>query len=174
MGVPISGKNLFPSNIQGLPTWYTIRANANGWLGQRTQVDMMICMNARTVVDDLKELAPGAMVILNEDLGHFVTREDLEVHLVPFNTMVKDLVKDTKLGKLVVNILYVGVAAWMLGIEVDALEEAVDWQFQGKAKAADLNKNALHHGYEWAREHLPARERFRVRTHGRNQRSDFN
>ncbi len=163
MGIPVSGKNLFPSNIQGLPTWYTIRVNEDGWLAQRNHVDLMVAMNAATVVDDLAELTPGSTIILNENLSHFVTRDDLNVHLVPFNTLVKDIVKDAKLGKLVVNILYVGVVAWILGIEMEALEQGVDWQFSGKAKAADLNKKALQHGYEWARANLPAKERFALR-----------
>ncbi len=163
MGIPVSGKNLFPSNIQGLPTWYSIRVNEDGWLAQRNHVDMLVAMNATTVVDDLAELPPGAIVIVNENLSHFVTRDDLEVHLVPFNALVKDLVKDAKLGKLVINILYVGVVAWVLGVEMDALEQGVDWQFKGKAKAAELNKNALQHGYEWARANLPAKERFAFR-----------
>ncbi|GJM26989.1 MAG: pyruvate ferredoxin oxidoreductase [Phycisphaerae bacterium] len=163
MGIPVSGKNLFPSNIQGLPTWYTIRVNEDGWLAQRNRVDMMVAMNAATVVDDLAELAPGSTIILNENLSHFVTRDDLNVHLVPFNTLVKDIVKDAKLGKLVVNILYVGVVAWVLGIDMEALEQGVDWQFAGKAKAAELNKKALQHGYEWARANLPAKEHFALR-----------
>lgn len=163
MGIPVSGKNLFPSNIQGLPTWYTIRVNEDGWLAQRNHVDLLIAMNAATVVDDLAELAPGAIVVLNENLSHFVTRDDLEVHLVPFNAMVKDLIKDAKLGKLIVNILYVGVAAWILGIEFEALKDGVDWQFAGKKKAAELNKDALRHGYEWARSNLPAQQQFAFR-----------
>jgi 2-oxoglutarate ferredoxin oxidoreductase subunit alpha len=163
MGIPVSGKNLFPSNIQGLPTWYTIRVNEDGWLGQRTHVDLLVAMNAKTIADDLAELAPGSMAILNENLSHFVTRDDLEIHLVPFNALVKDIVKDAKLGKLVVNILYVGVVAWVLGIETEALNQGVDWQFAGKVKAADLNKKALQHGYEWARANLPAQERFAFR-----------
>lgn len=163
MGIPASGKNLFPSNIQGLPTWYTIRVNEAGWLAQRTHVDMLVAMNAATVVDDLAELPSGAIVVMNENLSHFVTRDDLEVHTVPFNTLVKDIIKDAKLGKLVINILYVGVVAWMLGIEAEALEEGVEWQFAGKKKAAELNKQALMHGYEWARANLPAKERFECR-----------
>ncbi len=163
MGVPASGKNLFPSNIQGLPTWYTIRVNEDGWMAQRNHVDMLVAMNAKTVVDDLAELTPGAIVILNENLSHFVTRDDLNVHLVPFNALVKDIVKDAKLGKLVVNILYVGVVAWVLGIDMEALEQGVDWQFAGKAKAAELNKKALQHGFEWARANAKAKEHFAVR-----------
>jgi len=163
MGIPASGKNLFPSNIQGLPTWYTIRVNEEGWLAQRTHVDLLIAMNAKTIADDLAESAPGTIVILNENLSHFVTRDDLEIHLVPFNTLVKDIVKNAKLGKLVVNVLYVGVVAWVLGVEMEALDQGVDWQFAGKAKAAELNKTALLHGYEWARANLPAQERFALK-----------
>jgi len=160
MGVPVSGKNLFPSNIQGLPTWYTIRANAEGWTAQKNDTDILIAMNLESIQEDLQELQPGAMVILNSELASCLKREDLEVHVVPFNELVVAACPEVKLRKLVTNMLYVGVVGYLLSIEVEAIQQAIAKQFQSKPKAVDLNRQAVNIGYNWASEHLVNARRF--------------
>src|ERR1043166_194271 len=88
MGVPVSGKNMFPSNIQGLPTWFTIRANKDGWVARKRDADLFVAMNPESIVDDIKGLRPGAILVLNEDLKAFLNRDDLNVYTVPFTKLV--------------------------------------------------------------------------------------
>lgn len=154
MGVPVSGKNLFPSNIQGLPTWYTIRANQDGWTACRREIDVLIAMNPESVVDDLKDLRPGGMVILTSELKSFLNRTDIKAHIVPFNDLVTQVCPDIKLRKKVSNMIYVGVAAYLLSIDLEEMKKAIVKQFGGKEKVVELNRNATLLGYNWASEHL--------------------
>jgi 2-oxoglutarate ferredoxin oxidoreductase subunit alpha len=163
MGIPVSGKNLFPSNIQGLPTWFTIRANAHGFVAQRNRVDVLIPMNAATVADDLKELHPGAIVLINESMKPFVQRDDLDVRYVPFDKLVTQVCEDTRLRKMVVNIIYVGVIAHLIGIEIEEVKRAIDHQFGKKPKAAALNTSAALAGYAWAQEHIETSKNYILR-----------
>lgn len=164
MGVPVSGKNLFPSNIAGLPTWFTIRANEAGWLARRARNDILVAMNDTTVQDDIASLEPGATVVLNDSLKRFVNRDDLTIHAVPFSKLVKEACPDQKLRKRVINIIYVGVLAWMLDIDMDSVEAAIAHQFGGKKKAVAINKDAAVAGYEWAKENLPKHPGLRMRA----------
>ncbi len=164
MGVPVSGKNLFPSNIAGLPTWFTIRANEDGWLARRVRNDILVAMNDTTAEEDLASLEPGATVILNDALKRFVTRDDLNVYEVPFSKLVKEACPDQKLRKRVINVIYVGVLAWMLDIDMDTVEAAISHQFGGKKKAIAINKDAADAGYAWAKEHLPKHPGLRLRA----------
>lgn len=168
MGIPVSGKNLFPSNIQGLPTWFNIRANGEGWVARRPHPDFLIAMNPETAEADIEALQPGACLILRESLKGFVKRDDLIVCECPFDKIVAGIVKGL-LRKKVVNVLYVGIIAHLLGIDVDAVEKSIDWQFGTKKKAADLNKTAFRESLEWARENIPAQEKFRLRQSDANE-----
>ncbi len=157
MGVPVSGKNLFPSNIAGLPTWYTIRANKNGYVARKVGVDLMICMNPQTVDQDLKSVPPGGYVILNDALAPTVERDDVTVYRVPFTALVSDVAKEMKLRKLVVNMIYVGIAGELLGLDEGTIRAALEKQFKGKAKAIEINHHAVQVGRQYVRENpLPA------------------
>lgn len=156
MGVPVSAKNLFPSNIAGLPTWFTIRANANGYLAQRNRIDICVAMNKDTLADDLAELEPGAVVVLSDALKHNVTRDDLNILMVPFTKLVAEACPDTRIRKKVINVIYVGVLASLLGIDMADVEDAISTQFGGKKKAVALNLDAAMAGYRWAQENLTA------------------
>src|SRR5689334_17877418 len=123
MGIPVSGKNLFPSNIAGLPTWFTIRANEDGWLARRVRSDILVAMNDATIAADIAELEPGSTVVINETSKKFVTRTDVTVHEVPFNKLVAEACPDHKLRKRVIDVIYDGVLAWMLDIDMEAIAE---------------------------------------------------
>ncbi len=155
MGIPVSGKNMFPSNIQGLPTWFTVRANAEGWIGRRRDPDVFVAMNVESVVDDVASLRPGATLIITKSLASHVDRTDIKVHVVPFEDLVVPVCKEAKLRKMVVNILYVGVLAHLLDIEMKEVKRAIAKQFAKKATAAKLNTEAALAGYAWAQENLP-------------------
>ncbi|HMA16860.1 MAG TPA: 2-oxoacid:acceptor oxidoreductase family protein, partial [Thermoanaerobaculia bacterium] len=111
MGIPVSGKNLFPSNIQGLPTWFTIRASKEGFIARRRDIGVLICMNPETAHEDVRTAAPGAAVIYEESLKLNTLRNDVHFYPVPFSKLVLELVHDGKLRRLAVNMIYVGVAA---------------------------------------------------------------
>ncbi len=154
MGVTVSGKNVFPSNIQGLPTWYTIRVSKDGWTGARKEVDLLVAMNVESVADDLRNLRPGGSVILSAELRSFLNRTDIKAHLVPFQELVTTVCPEVRFRKLVTNMIYVGVVGWLLSLDPAEIQQAIARQFKSKPKAADLNRNAAMLGYNWASEHL--------------------
>src|SRR6266851_8060796 len=118
MGVPISGKNLFPSNIAGLPTWYTIRASKDGYIARKKEIDFLVCMNAETAQEDVLSLAPGGAVLYDEPLGLDKLRSDLVFYSVPYDKLVAAVCPDAKLRKLVKNMIYVGVMAKLLELDM--------------------------------------------------------
>ena len=154
MGVPVSGKNLFPSNIAGLPTWYTIRANKNGYIARKKEIDFLVAMNPETAVEDVKALAAGAAVLYDEPLNLRTVRNDVTFYSVPFDKIVATVCPDAKLRKLVKNMIYPGVLAHLLGFDMAEMEKAIRRQFGKKQKAADLNVGAAKAGYDFAVAHL--------------------
>ena len=151
MGIPVSGKNMFPSNIAGLPTWFTIRASKNGYIGRRKEVDFLVAMNPETAREDVMKLDSGAEVVYDEPLKLNELRSDLHFYPVPFDKLVAPVCPDAKLRKLVRNMIYDGVVAWILSIEMEEVQKALVKQFgKRKAKAAELNWNAARAGYDFA------------------------
>ncbi len=162
MGVPISGKNLFPSNIAGLPTWYTIRANKDGYIGRKKEIDFLVAMNAETAQDDVLTLAPGASVLYDEPLALDKLRNDLIFYSVPYDKIVATVCPEAKLRKLVKNMVYVGVVAQLLEIEMGEVEKAIRKQFAKKVKAANLNLAAAQAGFDYAKASLQKRGVFYI------------
>ncbi len=162
MGIPVSGKNLFPSNIAGLPTWYTIRASKHGYIGRKKEIDFLVAMNPETAEEDVKALDPGAAVLYDAPLKLDALRSDLVFYPVPFDELVKPICPDAKLRRLVRNMIYDGVLSKLLGIETGEMEIALNKQLGKKAKAVTLNQAALKAGYDYAAQHLPKRDPFRV------------
>jgi 2-oxoglutarate/2-oxoacid ferredoxin oxidoreductase subunit alpha len=162
MGVPISGKNLFPSNIAGLPTWFTIRANKDGYIARKKEIDLLIAMNAETAQDDVKTLAPGAAVLYDEPLGLDKLRGDLIYYVVPFDKLAATVGAEAKLRKLIKNMIYVGVAAQLLEIDFAEVEKAIRRQFSTKVKAANLNLAAAKAGHDYAVANLTKRDPFYI------------
>jgi 2-oxoglutarate ferredoxin oxidoreductase subunit alpha len=162
MGVPVSGKNLFPSNIAGLPTWFTIRANKDGWIARKKEVDVLIAMNPGTAKDDVLALDPGVVCIYDEPLNCKSFREDVDFYAVPFSKLAGEVTDDSRLRKLLANMIYVGVTAELIGIEHAELKAAVERQFKNKQKAVDLNLKAIDKGIEYARANLTRQSLFRL------------
>ena len=161
MGIPVSGKNLFPSNIAGLPTWFTIRANKDGWTARRKELDFLIAMNAQTAHEDVMGLDPGRVVVYEEKLELSSLRDDLVFYPVPFAKLATEISKDSRLRKLLANMLYVGVVGELLDIGSQEIEKAVAKQFKGKKKAIELNLQAIAIGVRYARENLEKLDPFR-------------
>src|SRR5688572_13900466 len=162
MGIPVSGKNLFPSNIAGLPTWFTIRANKDGWIARKKEVDLLVCMNAATAKDDVEALASGSLCVYDEPLNCKSFRNDLLFYEVPFSKLAAEISTDGRLRKLLTNMIYVGVVAELLGIEIEEMKIALGKQFKGKAKAVELNVQAIEKGIEFARASLPKQDLLRL------------
>src|SRR4249919_1272221 len=150
MGIPASGKNMFPSNIAGLPTWYTIRASKRGYVGRKKEVDFLIAMNPETAKEDVLTLEPGAAVVYDEPLKLNALRSDLIFYPVPFDALVKPVCPDAKLRRLVRNMIYDGILANLLGIDLSLMEKALGKQLGKKAKAVTLNAGALKAGFDYA------------------------
>ncbi len=155
MGVPVSGKNMFPSNIAGLPTWFTIRANKYGYIGRKKEVDFLVAMNPETANEDVLTLAPGAAVVYDEPLKLSALRNDLHFYPVPFDKLVGPVCPEAKLRKLVRNMIYDGVVAHLVGIDLEEMRKALFKQFgPRKVKAAQLNWGAVLAGQEFAAKNL--------------------
>ena len=150
MGVPVSGKNMFPSNIAGLPTWYTIRASKRHYIARKKEVDFLVAMNPETAKEDVLTLEPGAAVVYDEGLKLSELRNDLIFYPVPFDTLVKPVCPDAKLRRLVRNMIYPGILARLLGIDPVLMEKALSKQLGKKAKAVVLNAAALKAGFDYA------------------------
>ena len=162
MGVPVSGKNMFPSNIAGLPTWFTIRANKDGWIARKKEVDLMVCMNAQTAREDVDGLEPGSLCIYDAPLNCRTMRDDVHFFEVPFAQLAAELSTDSRLRKLLTNMIYVGIVAELIGIDRTEIVNAITKQFKGKQKAIDPNVAAIDKGMEFAKASLPKQNRWRI------------
>ena len=162
MGIPVTGKNLFPSNIQGLPTWYNIRLSKDGYLARREAVEVMICMNAPTVAEDMASVAPNGIILYDDALPIAAKRADVQYYAMPVKNLVKAADLPFALKDYVANMVYVGVAAYLLEIEMDEIRAAVEWNFKGKPKPIAMNWNMIEAAYNWAVENLANEQPYRV------------
>ena len=169
MGVPVSGKNLFPSNIAGLPTWFQIRANLKGYVARKHDIDLMICMNPETAKEDALKLLPGSICVYDEPLMLNALRDDLIWYPVPFQKLVTASCPEPKLHKLIKNMIYVGVAGQMLGLDMDEAKAAIAKQLKGKTKAIELNQTAAQAGFDWAAANTPEQRRLKIVRDNRTQ-----
>jgi 2-oxoglutarate ferredoxin oxidoreductase subunit alpha len=156
MGIPVSPRNIFPSNIQGLPTWYEVRVTERGWLGRRGGVDMMVAMNPQTWDRDVNEIEPGGYLFYDDSrpLPRSKFREDVHVIGMPLTAICNRTYTDARERQLFKNIVYVGALAAMIGIEPEAITALIGEQYHGKEKLLKPNLNAFQMGYEHARENL--------------------
>ena len=162
MGVPVSGKNMFPSNIAGLPTWYTIRASKKGYIARKKEIDFLVAMNPETAREDVLSLAPGAVALYDEPLKLNELRSDLIFYPVPYDKITAAVCPESKLRKLVRNMVYVGVVAKLLSLDMTEVEKALRKQFTKKPKAAELNWNAAKAGYDYAAASLTKTDPFSI------------
>ncbi len=147
MGIPVSGKNLFPSNISGLPTWYIVRLSENGYQAPGNRTHIQILVNPATWEEDLASLEPGTVVIWNTDSKMSMEREDVVSYPVPMTKIARGL--NPKLARMIANVVYVGILAEMLGLDQEVLEQAISKQFGGKEKAIELNSEAARLGRQY-------------------------
>ena len=160
MGVPVSGKNLFPSNIAGLPTWYIIRANKDGYVARTRDYEFLVALNPETAKSDVMALPAGGVAIYEENLNLKQYRDDVVCYPVPFDKITAAVCTEAKLRKLVKNMVYVGVVAQLLSIDLEVVESGVRKQFAKKQKVFDLNFGAVKAGFEYAQQKLVKQDPF--------------
>jgi 2-oxoglutarate/2-oxoacid ferredoxin oxidoreductase subunit alpha len=160
MGIPVSGKNLFPSNIAGLPTWYTIRASKDGYVARTRDAEFLVAMNPETAKSDIEALPTGAVAIYEENLNLKQYRSDVVCYPVPFDKITAAVCTEAKLRKLVKNMVYVGVVAQLLSLDLGVVENSVKKQFAKKQKVFDLNFGAVKAGYDFAEQKLIKQDPF--------------
>ncbi|HPP46911.1 MAG TPA: 2-oxoacid:acceptor oxidoreductase family protein, partial [Accumulibacter sp.] len=156
MGVPVSPRNIFPSNIQGLPTWFEVRVTEKGYLGRRGGVDMMVAMNPQTWEQDVREVDPGGYLFYDSSkpLPRGKLRDDIHFFGMPLTEITNDTYQDSRQRQLFKNIIYVGALSMLLGIDPLEIEKLFAEQYKGKEKLLELNNQALQLGREYARLNL--------------------
>ncbi len=171
MGIPVGGKNIFPSNIAGLPTWFIIRASKHGYTARKNETDMVIAMNQDTIDEDFKNVIPGGVMIYNSDLkvSESSLRDDINVYPVPFNTLAKENFTDIKLRKLLTNMLYVGFVAELIELDEEIVKQAISDNFKGKAKAVEVNMSAYDIGAKYFKDNFAKKDNYYVEKMNENQ-----
>ncbi len=162
MGIPVSGKNLFPSNIQGLPTWFTIRVSSEGYLARREAVEILVAMNETTFSEDLEGLVPGGVCFYPDHFTLPLIRDDVIYYPMPVKGLLRQVNPPRDLRDYVANMVYVGVVAEMLGIDLAEIRGALQTHFKGKAKPVELNMGMVEAAAAWARENLTKQDPYRV------------
>ena len=164
MGIPVSGKNIFPSNIKGLPTWFTIRASKDGYLARVAHDDIIVAMNPKTFTEDLDYCVPGGVVFYADHINLPVQREDIITYPMPIKKLIKKADVPRNLRDYMANMLYVGIVAQMLGICMESIQQVLQFQFIHKTSVADLNYEIVLIGAEWAKANLEKKDRYSAAT----------
>lgn len=166
MGIPVSPKNVFPSNIQGLPTWYEVRVSEKGYLGRREGVDIVVCVNPQSMAQDVSSVAAGGYFVYDNtrQLDMRLVRDDIVYIGLPLTDMCLTEYQDPRQRLLFKNVIYVGALAALLNMDFKVVKDLVNDQFQGKQKLIAPNIHALELGYLYAAEHFDCPIRFQVET----------
>ena len=154
MGIPVTGKNMFPSNIQGLPTWYTIRLSKDGYTARRDEHEVVVAMNSDSFQRDLKDVLPGGVFFYDDSIKMPIERDDITVYPMAVKDIIRDNDVPSNLRTMVSNMVYVGVVAEMLGIEMEKIRMALDFHFKGKEKPIKINMDIIEASAKWAAENL--------------------
>ncbi|MFN2179657.1 MAG: 2-oxoacid:acceptor oxidoreductase subunit alpha [Candidatus Promineifilaceae bacterium] len=162
MGIPVNGKNIFPSNIQGLPTWYIIRASGDGYIARKEISEILVAFNLATVHEDINNLPPGGVCIYNDDWRSIPQRDDITYYPIPVNEFVMHTGMKGKLKDYIANMVYVGALAQLLGITLESIDEALDFHFNGRRKLVDSNMAVVTEAYNWAADNLTKTDPYRV------------
>ncbi len=162
MGIPVSGKNIFPSNIQGLPTWYSIRLSKAGYVARREDFQVLVVMNQQTMAEDIQNLARGGVCLYPQEWKLPAERNDITYYAIPVKALTDAAQVPSNLTSYISNMVYVGALATLLNVDLDEIAFAVDFHFDGKAKPIDMNMGVVRAAYEWAQDHLAKSDPYRV------------
>lgn len=162
MGIPVNGKNIFPSNIQGLPTWYHIRVSRDGYVARRETSEVLVAFNEVTVRDDVDELPTGGVCLYNADWRTMPERDDIVMYGIPVNEFLRAVGARGKFRDRFTNMIYVGAVAQLLEIELESIEEALNYHFGGRQKIVEPNMEVIRMAYDWTAENIEKQDPFRV------------
>lgn len=162
MGIPVNGKNIFPSNIQGLPTWYHIRVSKDGYVARRHTSEILVAFNQVTLAEDIANLPPGGVCLHNADWRNVPQRDDITYYAIPVNTFVRETGMKGKLRDYIANMVYVGALAQLLDIPLQKLDEALDHHFKGRRKLVEPNLNVITAAFAWMAENITKTDPYRV------------
>jgi 2-oxoglutarate ferredoxin oxidoreductase subunit alpha len=162
MGVPVSGKNIFPSNIQGLPTWFSIRVNKDGYIARLDEYHVLVAMNQESASEDIENLASGGVCFYPEEWKMRQSREDITYYPMPVKALIDQADVPQDLKSYIANMVYVGVIATILDISLDEIAFSLDFHFGGKAKPVNMNMSVVRAAYEWAQDNLAKNDPYRV------------
>lgn len=165
LGIPVSPKNIFPSNIQGLPTWYEVRINESGFLGRRGGIDIAVAVNGQTLLTDYQDVLPGGYFLFDssKELPEEFQRDDVNVIGIPLTSLCNEAFSNPKLRQLLKNIIYVGALSFLLDLDFSVLTDSINMQFKKKPKLAEPNIQALEIGFSYARDHYPGMCRLSIK-----------
>ncbi len=167
MGIPVSGKNLFPSNIQGLPTWYTIRLSKDGFIARRDEQEIVVAMNPASFARDLASVCPGGVLFYSDDIKNTINRSDIIAYPMPAKQLARTSDVSPSLRDYIANMVYVGVLVQMLGISMEAIQQALHFHFKGKDGPINSNLGVIRAGAEWASQNLKKQDPYYVKQHDR-------
>lgn len=169
MGIPVNGKNIFPSNIQGLPTWYHIRVSHEGYTARRPTPEFLVAFNQATVARDIAELPPGGACLVNGDWRGVPEREDIVTYAIPVNEFVRAAGVKGKLRDYIANMVFVGALAFLLDIPLEYIEEALSYLFKGKRSVVESNLAVVEQAFTWAADNLTKTDPYRVAPMNENE-----
>jgi len=161
MGIPVSGKNLFPSNIQGLPTWFTIRASGEGFVARRETIEILVAMNETTFQEDLAGLVQGGVCFYPDNWTQPRKRQDVVYYPMPVQDLIKEQSPPRDLRDYIANMVYVGIVSEILGIEMAEIRAALETHFHGRAKPIDMNMSMVEAAAKWANENLTKQDPYK-------------
>jgi len=164
MGIPVSGKNIFPSNIQGLPTWYTIRVSKHGYTGRVEQDDIVVAMNQVSILEDIRFLNPKGVLFYSDDIDLPQIPEEVTTYPMPIKSMAKEMEAPAGLRDYISNMIYVGILAKIMGIQMDKIRLAIEYHFKGKEKAISSNMEIIEKAFEWAAANLEKKDHYRFES----------
>lgn len=162
MGIPVNGKNIFPSNIQGLPTWYQIRVSHEGYIARRHTCEILVAFNEVTADQDIKELPAGGVCIYNADWRNPPQRDDVTLYAIPVNTFLRTAGVKGRLRDYMANMVYVGAVSFLLGISLESIEETLNYLFNKRARLVDSNMEIVRLAYDWTAENIQKADPYRV------------
>jgi 2-oxoglutarate ferredoxin oxidoreductase subunit alpha len=163
MGIPVSGKNIFPSNIQGQPTWFTIRISQDGYLARQEKDDIVIAMNPATIQKEIDCVCPGGVLFYDESIKLPAERADINMYPMPVKEIVHNIDVNPSVRGYIGNMVYVGIAGQMLGLDLEKVHDAINYHFKGKEKAVLVNWQVVEAGAQWAKENLKKTDAYQLK-----------
>ena len=164
MGIPVSARNIFPSNIQGMPTWYSLRVNQEGYLGRLEHDDILVEMNPSTLLINIGNLNSNGVLLINNNIQIPELNKELIIYQMPVDELLKVCEVPSNLAIYLANMVYVGVLAWLIQIDLGKIETALDQHFSGKRSAIDLNLNIIKKSYQWAQDNITKTDHFLLKS----------